>query len=295
MKRRSLLKSAAAAGVLGVPAILRGMLVRDDSYLDTIGLQLWTVRNQMESDPSRTLKAVAEAGYRQVELMNVLASRDIVAQARELGMQVTSAFVDWQSIGNPEADGAPRFDDILELAQALKLKHLVFGYIGRGHRESVQQFQKHAERANAAGEKCRKAGIQLCYHNHSFEFQPLQNERAGFDVLVDEFEPALVKFELDVFWAQLGGRNPLDIIRQLSGRISQLHLKDLLAGTAINYDEGAVPNDAFQELGDGVIDMAEVLNAGRKAGVSQCHVEQDQSPAPLESIVQSLQHLKSLN
>jgi sugar phosphate isomerase/epimerase len=65
-----------------------------------------------------------------------------------------------------------------------------------------------------------------------------------------------------------------------------LHLKDLLAGTEIQYDEGAVPPDAFQELGDGVIDMAEIMKAGEVAGVEQCHVEQDQSPAPLQSIVQ---------
>jgi sugar phosphate isomerase/epimerase len=209
-------------------------------------------------------------------------------------MNVTSAFVDWQSIGNPTASNAPKFDDILERAQELNLKHLVYGYIGKGHRETPDQFKGHAERANTAGEKCKAVGIQLCYHNHSFEFQPLSGDKAGIDILVDEFDPQLVKFELDVFWAQIGGRDPLQMIKRLRGRISQLHLKDLLAGTEIQYDEGAVPPDAFQELGDGVIDMAEIMKAGEVAGVEQCHVEQDQSPAPLQSIVQSLKYLNAL-
>lgn len=267
----------------------------ETNYLKSIGLQLWTVRNQMEEDQQATLKAVADAGYRQVELMNVLGSIDIAKTARDLGLDVTSAFIDWQSVGNPDADGAPKFDEILDKARELKLKHLVFGYIGKGHRETANHFKGHAERANAAGEKCKAAGIQLCYHNHSFEFAPLENETTGFDIFVDEFDKDLVKFEVDVFWVKIGGRDPFATMKALKGRMSQVHLKDLMKGSEVQHDEGKVPHEAFKELGAGSIKMKRVLNMAKKLGVEQCHVEQDQSADPLKSIATSMQHLNSLN
>ena len=81
--------------------------------------------------------------------------------AKDLGMNVTSAFIDWQSIANPKADGAKDINQIIEKAAKLKLKHLVFGYVGKGHRETVDQYKAHAENANKAGEKSKAAGIQL--------------------------------------------------------------------------------------------------------------------------------------
>jgi sugar phosphate isomerase/epimerase len=268
--------------------------VAETAYLDQIGLQLWTVRNQLMTDVPGTIAAVAKAGYKQVELMDVMKSDAILSAAKDNGLAVTSAFIDWNVVGNPAADGTASVEAVVSKAQELGLKHLVFGYIGKGHRETADQFKAHAERANAAGELCHKAGIQLNYHNHSFEFAPLAGGTTGFDVLIDEFDPQLCKFELDVFWAQIGGVDPLPLMSRLKGRIAQLHLKDLKPGTPVIHDEGKVPADAFQELGDGTISMAAVIQAGQDAGVAQCHVEQDQSDDPLLSIAQSLRHLHSL-
>ena len=152
-----------------------------------------------------------------------------------------------------------------------------------------------AHRANRAGEACRKAGIQLCYHHHSFEFARLPDGATAWDLFVQEFDPALVKFEIDVFWAAIGGLDPVATIRGLKGRVAQLHLKDLLKGTPTMHDESQVPKEAFQEVGHGIVDWPAVLAAGQHAGVTQCHVEQDQSPDPIVSIGQSIRHLKSLS
>lgn len=290
--------------------MLRRSIAQDSparKYVDTIGLQLWTVRNQLQEDIPGTLKAVADAGYHQVELGSVMDADQYVPVAKDLGMQVTSSFMDWQSIANPAADGAANVDEIVAKAKDLGLKHLVFGYIGKGYRETVDQYKAHAERANAAGEKCQAAGIQLCYHNHSFEFAKLQAgsqsdqasqaepvETTGWDVFVAEFDPKLVKFEVDVFWVKIGGRNPFKTMRKLKGRISQVHLKDLKKGSGVIHDEGKVPADAFQELGEGTIDMVRAMKVAAKAGAEQCHVEQDQSPNPIQSINDSLKHLKSI-
>ena len=107
---------------------------------------------------------------------------------------------------------------------------MVFGYIGKGERETVDHFKRHADQANKAGEKCAKAGIQLCYHNHSFEFAKLNGGKTGWDVFVKEFDKKLVKFEVDVFWVKIGGLDPYKTLRQLKGRVSQVHLKDLVKG-----------------------------------------------------------------
>ena len=298
MKRRQFIKSASAA-TISLPLFLRRGLAKElpavKKYFDTIGLQVWTVRNQMEKDTPGTLKSIADAGYKQVELGSVMAADKIVPVANDLGMQVTSSFIDWQSIANPDADGAADIDRIVDKGKELGLKHIVFGYIGKGHRETADHYKAHAERANKAGEKCKQAGMQLCYHNHSFEFAKLADGSTGWDLFVKHFDEELVKFEVDVFWVKVGGRNPLKTMRGLKGRITQVHLKDMKKGTGTIHDEGQVPEDAFQELGDGVINMQKVMQVAHKMGAEQCHVEQDQSPDPIKSIAQSMGHLKKLS
>jgi sugar phosphate isomerase/epimerase len=292
MRRRTFLKSTATS-LLGASLVRPALALPDGHpYVKTIGLQLWTVRNQLEQDVPGTIQAVADAGYKQVELMRVLDADKYLPAARDAGLGITSAFIDWESIGNPES--GPSFDEILEKGKQIGLKYLVFGYIGKGYRETVEHFQRHAERANQAGEKCRKAGIQLCYHNHSFEFAKLSGERAGWDVLVQEFDHALVKFEVDIFWVAIGGRDPINTMRTLNGRVAQVHLKDLLKGSKMQHDEGKVSDDAFKELGNGVLDIAKTVTVAQEVGVDQCHVEQDQSTDPIDSIGQSLKHLQRI-
>lgn len=293
MKRRQFVQAAAAVGLASVSSNLWG-ISSDHRYVKQIGLQLWTVRNQIAADMKGTIKAIADAGYWQVELGDVMKSDEIVAAAKDHGLNVTSSFFDWNVVGNPDSKDVASMDQIVDKAKSLNLKYLIFGYIGKGYRETSDMYMKHAERANAAGEKCEAAGIQLNYHNHSFEFGRLPDGKSGFEIFQSEFDAKLVKFELDVFWAQIGGLDALKAIDQLKGRIAQLHLKDLQKGTPVIHDEGSVPADAFKELGNGVIDIAAVMKAGDACGVDQCHVEQDQSPNPIDSIGQSYRHLRKI-
>ena len=297
MKRRTFIAGTAAAATLSLSLskTLKAMQEKatKSKYLDTIGLQLWTVRDQMEKDQAGTLKAVADAGYKQVELGRVIGSESIVKDAKKLGMNVTSSFVDWNSVLGNKGEH-PELKAIINGAKELGIEHLVFGYIGKGHRETVELVKKTAAKANAFGEMCNDEGLKLCYHNHSFEFKPIDGKTTGFDILMEELDNNNCKFELDVFWAKLGGWDPVETMRKLDGRISQIHLKDLKEGTAINFDEGEVPHEAFEECGDGSIDMAEIMKVAEEVGAEQCHVEQDQSPGPIKSMAQSLKHLNGL-
>ena len=298
MKRRNFLQTTAGLSVAALTAQLARPLYampQSSQYLDTIGLQLWTVRNQLEKDTGKTLKAVADAGYKQVELMSVTGSEDIVKQAKELGMNVTSGFMNWESICMPEKDGVASVDDIIATAKKMGLKHLVFGYIGQGSRETSEQMKQIAMNTNEAAKKAADAGLQMCYHNHSFEFKKIDGDTTGYDIFVEEFDNDLVKFELDVFWVKVGGLDPLEEMKKLDGRISQVHLKDVKKGTGVIYDEGKVPKDAFKECGNGTIDMGEVMKLAAEVGAVNCHVEQDQSPDPIVSIGESIDYLNGLS
>ena len=293
MQRRTFLQATATSALTA--ALARPLLAIPNShpYMSKIGLQVWTVRNQMAQSIPNTVKAIADAGYYQAELGSVLDADPIIAACKDNGLAVTSSFINWEAIANPTRRGVPSIDSIIEKAADLNLKHLVFGYIGKGQRETADHYKRHADNANAAAAKAKEAGIKMCYHNHSFEFAQLPTGEYGWDIFVDRFDNELMPFEVDVFWVKIGGRDPIDAINKLKGRITQIHLKDLKAGTATETDEGRVANDAFQELGNGNIDMLTVMSAASAAGAEQCHVEQDQSPDPIASINTSINYLRN--
>jgi sugar phosphate isomerase/epimerase len=267
----------------------------NDPYLANIGIQLYTLRNQMQADPKKTLGEVARAGYKQIELMDVMDAPSLLPLAKDLGLGCSSAFLKWNLLGQatPPNDG-PSLEQSIETGASHGLRYLVFGYVGKGHRETASQIQAMAERTNRAGEACHKAGIQLCYHHHSFEFAPIDGGKSAMEILIEEFDKELTKFEIDIFWAAIGGWDPVQTLERLDGRVAQVHLKDLLAKTPTNYDEGTVPKEAFKEVGAGSIDMRAVIATSKKIGVAQCHVEQDQSPDPVASIQTSIANLRQI-
>jgi len=263
-------------------------------YHATLGVQLYTVRDQLAADLPGTLRAIKAAGYAQVELLRLQDAREIALVARELGLGITSAFIDWTALAVPGPASEAELDRSLATARELGLRYLVFGYIGKGQRETVARMKAHAAAANAFGRRCGDAGIQLCYHHHSFEFAPLADgATTGWDVLLGETDPRRVQLEFDTFWAAIAGLDPVALLRDLRGRVVQVHLKDLAAGTPVIFDEGAVPPAAFKELGAGCLDLRRILAVCAETGVAQCHVEQDQSPDPLASIAASARWLRS--
>lgn len=295
MRRRTFLQTSFTAGVA---AALGGALpgcTAGSPYRDQIGLQLYTLRNQLEADPLATLTAVRDIGYRQVELMDTIQLPELLPLIRDLGLQVNSSFINWSHVtGGWEYNQAAKvdygFERVVADAQAAGLKELVFGWWFPQERDSADKYRVTAEKLNRAGEQCRAAGIQLCYHNHAFEFADFDG-RTAYDILIEELDPGLVPFELDVFWASLAGVDPVALMRRLDGRIHLLHLKDKKADVPVIKTDGPVPEDAYQELGTGVLDMAAIVELAPEIGVKRCFVEQDLSPAPLDSVRESYTYL----
>lgn len=265
------------------------------TYLDTIGLQLYTLRKQLKDDLVGTLKAVKEMGYKQVESYEFPNNRKPVEVAKDLGLDVHSTHFTWNSVFHPEDKTVPPFAKVLEEAQAAKIKHLVIATIEPKDRQTLDDYKRAAEKCNRAAAQAKAAGIQLAYHNHTFEFDPMEGGKAGFDVLIEEFGTDML-FEVDAFWVQLGRRDPAKLIRSLKGRVTQVHLKDLAGGVQLpERIEGwwSLPVEAFASLGDGIIPVNPIIEAAKEAGAQYCHVEQDLSKDPLASIRRSLAYLRS--
>ncbi|WP_442510709.1 sugar phosphate isomerase/epimerase family protein [Novipirellula sp. SH528] len=292
MKRRQFLGASVAMTAAALTPRLVLALDKNNIYRKVIGIQLYTLRNQIKDDVAGTLKAVADAGYKQVEPYGFPNAKPMIDAARDNGLAIHSSHFDWDSVVNPDDKGVPPFSEILEKAKDAGLTHLVVPYLADKNRTTLDDYKVTAHRCNKAAEEAHAAGIQLAYHNHAFEFEPKEGGKYGYEVLMDEFSDQM-KFEVDIFWVQLGGHNPAELIRKLKGRVSQLHLKDLNKQTPVPTYNG-VANEAFEELGDGVIPMDPIFAAAAEAGVVHCHVEQDQSPDPLASIRQSMTHLKKM-
>jgi len=272
-----------------------------EGLLSRIGAALYTVRDPLGAQPRETLEAIARIGYRYVEG----ATRDLDPLLRETGLaQVSDYAPTYVVTGNRAAWAATGFREMLperhgwsavvDDAAARGLKYLVFVYLLPQERGGLDGYRSLAAKLNEAGETSRRAGITLCYHAHSFEFEPIDGVRP-LDLMLRETDPSLLALELDVFWASVAGVDPASYIAAHSGRVPLLHLKDKAEGVPRIYDDTQVPRDAFREIGRGGLDFSAILDRARAGGLQYAFVEQDFCEGdPLESLRTSYESLRSL-
>jgi sugar phosphate isomerase/epimerase len=266
-----------------------GASVADAKKLQTLGVQLYTVRGILPEKPLETLKAIEQMGYREVEV--VRASMDKIWESlKQTSLKPVSLHID-TPLFMTKMDQLPA---ALDDAAKRGFRYAVCPYIAPQDRGGVPVIEKLAANLNQAGEKCRAAGLTLAYHNHAFEF-----EQAGsstlLDILLAKTDPKLVQLELDVFWAAVAGADPVRLFEKYPGRVPLVHVKDMKPGTEKRLNEG-VPRDSFFEVGQGSLNIAAILKAGSKAGVKHFFVEQDQTPGnPLDSLRASAEYLKKLD
>ena len=246
---------------------------------NNLGVQLYTVRNIIASDPAKVLQQIREIGYGEIE-----ATADTLKEAwsaiKNSGLKAISVHLNTNPTDAELAD-----------AKTKGFEYAVVPYIPPAMRGGVDVMKKLAASLQAAGKRAQSHGLQLCYHSHAFEYQPMDGT-TPLQILMGETQPDAVKLELDIFWAAVAGHNPVDLLKTYSGRIPLLHLKDKQKGVPAKpqYNEN-VPKDAFKEIGNGSIDIPAVLTAANAAGVKHYFVEQDQTPDPIASLRQSYAYL----
>jgi len=242
-----------------------------------VAVQMYTLRDQVATDIVGTLRAVAELGYGAVELHTLggLSARDLRTELDTLGLQVTGMHI---ALARLEREPDAAIADVRTLGG-----HYVVCPWLPPDRRGADDYHAIAPKLNQIGRDCRAQGLQLCYHNHDFEFQRF-GEQTGFDILFGETDPALVQSELDLYWTAFAGFDPAAQINRLAGRVPLVHLKDM-----------AAKSRTFAEVGHGTLDFPAILAACDEAGAEWMIVEQDRCERPpLESIGMSLAYLRSL-
>lgn len=277
--RRTFLTQAAGAGLTLPmwPMLKPGMSMV--KRLEKISVQLYTVRNEMAQDFEGSLRKIAALGYRQVEFAGYYdrTPAQVRALLDGLGLESPSAHVPIQALRTDPAKA-------IETAKVIGHRYLICPYLDPTERKTLAQYREHAALFNQVGERCRKAGIQFGYHNHDFEFVPLEG-RLPMDLLMAETSRELVKVELDLYWTVKAKQDPLAFLKKYPGRVVAFHVKD----------QDNTPRGFFTEVGRGVIDFKPILAAGRREGVELYIVEQDQTPgSPFDSLKISLDYLKQL-
>ena len=287
--RRSFIKASSllTAGAFFEPSVFK-------PAKQYIGLQLYTVRDAMQSDAAGTLAKVAKLGYNSVEGATYTGSEKFYNMEpaafsnllKQNGLIMPSSHyrLGEEKTNNEAVKGTilHDWDKAVDDAGAVGIKYMVCAYLSDSERGNLDHFKYVAEQLNKAGERCKKSGIQLCYHNHAFEFDA-QDGKLPYDILLNDTDKNLVKMEMDMYWVSKAGKDPVELINQHPGRFPLFHLKDM--------DKTAEKN--FTEVGNGTVDFKRILANGNKAGLKYFFVEQDKTPGdPFDSIAKSITYIK---
>lgn len=244
---------------------------------DQIALQLYTVRDLAAADLPGTLRAVSAAGYRSVELAGLPETEpgELARLLDEAGLRIISSH---ESIDRLREDAS----EVGDRLTAIGCPQLIVPWMPEADRRTAADVRRFAVALGGFARRFADRGIRLGYHNHDFEFAPLDGTTV-WDVLLAEL-PHDIDLELDVYWVAAGGRDPVAEIDATAGRVRLLHMKDREPGPEVR--------DA--PAGEGALPFPEIVQAARAAGVEWYIVEQDHPRAPLDDITRALGYLESL-
>ncbi len=252
----------------------------------TLAAQLFTVKDLLKDQPEveiyRVLKEIKDMGYTAVQISGV---GDIDAQKADVFQRVCQQLelnicATHLSLAALEAD----IDWVIQYHKLWNCQYVGIGSMPAEYKtyEGVIEF---ANKCNALGKTLIEAGIHLIYHNHKFEFEKFQG-KTMMDMLYDGFDPRYVEFEIDTYWIQAGGQDPIYWINKVNNRMGVIHFKDF----RIVKDE-----QQFAEVGQGNLNWPGIIEACRNTQVVYAAVEQDGfTQDPIASLRQSIQYLKTV-
>jgi sugar phosphate isomerase/epimerase len=292
MNRRTFIHRSAfaATGSLLVPSML-GCRAATEKSNKPIGLQLYTLRDVIFKDLYGTLKAVADIGYTEVETFSYGDGKifghpfaDYVKMASDLGLKTISGH--YLSGFNQKTAGNLRngWEQAVADAKAAGQQYMIIAYLVEEERQTIDQYKELCELMNKGAEVCKGYGIKMGYHNHAFEFEPINNQRP-YEVMLAELDPGLVCMELDLYWITRAGFSPADYFSKYPGRFELWHVKDM------HKDDPAKNAD----LGTGKINFTELFSMQQQSGLKHFFVEQETYPvSSLESAKNNFSYLKGI-
>lgn len=287
--RRSFLRNVSliTAAALVPPLITKGSAVKYK-----MGLQLFSIRRPLSEDLTGTIKKVAMVGYQDSETYGYnpangtyygLKAADFKKLLSDHGMITTSGHYDFATYFDKSDDEMRRYvDQCIEGARTLGQKFITWPWLDPNSR-TIEKFKLLTGKLNKIGEQVTKAGLGFAYHNHDFEFID-QNGEIGYDIVIRETDPKLVKLQLDLYWVMHSSKlSPAQLIDRQPGRFVMWHIKDM----------DKVTRD-YSELGNGSIDFTVILPHASRAGLQYYYIEQGGNFAkdPLQSVTDSAVYFK---
>ncbi len=295
MNRKTFLvqSTALAAGAMFFPSACAKKSSNTPNSMIAPGLQVYTIREALAEDFEGSMQKIADLGYVNIELFAYRDGRyfgysipEVKSLMSDLGLRVKSSHVStgWTSpdvVGTMTNSWEQTVQDAAELGQ----DYIVLAYLTDAERESMDDYKKVAELLNSCGETAKKAGLQMAYHNHAFEFEAIDGQ-VPYDLLLRECDEELVKFEMDLYWTKRAGVDAVEYFNMHSGRFPLWHVKDM----------GAGEEQFFAAVGEGVIDWENMFSHAETAGLDYYFVEQDatKSGQPFQEIEKSISYLKSI-
>jgi sugar phosphate isomerase/epimerase len=289
MNRRTFLETASTVTAATLLTSRFGWAAGDHK-IDKVGLQLYTVRDLMKGDFDGTIAKVAQIGYKEVEFAGYFGrtGQQVRAVCDRNGLAAIATHVQYDELDD-------KFPAVVETSKAIGLEYIVCPWIPEDLRKSPDIWKQAAAKFNHCGELSKKAGMQFAYHNHWFEFLPVDG-KLPYDQLLKECDPNLVKMEMDLCWITAAGGDPVKYFNLYPGRFPLVHVKDLktlpkiTAGGAQNYGDTV----DLTEVGSGLIDWKKIFAQSEKAGIKHYIVEHDHPKQPFDSITKSYDYLNKL-
>jgi sugar phosphate isomerase/epimerase len=252
-----------------------------------LGLELYSLRNELKKDLAGTLKMAREWGFEQVELAGFppMKPEEAARALSSADLHAVSMFVDYERLRDD-------FPGVVRDARTLGLEYLICGWIPHEKTLTREDVDRAIASFNQWGAAAAREKLRLGYHIHGYEFVP----GAGgtlLDTLVNGTDPAHVDYEMDVFWVVRGGGDPVALLGRFGNRIRLVHLKDISRSTETGVTTGQAPDEASVTLGTGTVDWQKVMKAAVNARVKWYFVE-DEHPEAVRQIPQSLDYLRKL-
>jgi sugar phosphate isomerase/epimerase len=246
-----------------------------------IAAQLYTLRDFLKTpeDIEATLRRVKEIGYESVQVsgMGPIDPEKLKQLVDEIGLSICATHISFDRLKND-------LPAVIKEHQLWGCKYIGLGSMPGEYRTSKEGYVKLAKEFSEVAAELEKHGLQFVYHNHKFEFQKFDGQ-TGMEVLMNESASSF-GFELDMYWVQAGGANPVEWVNKVGSRMKVIHLKDM----AIVEDQ-----QVFAEIGEGNLDWKSIIDTCRSTGVEWYVVEQDKCLRdPFESLTISYNYLKKL-